>query len=169
MLMAMTNESNAEQRIRVSDGVHAVVFVLNETSASRSFYEMLPFEVKVSNYSNNEKVFDPPRTISYGTDCIEGECPVGTIALFSPWGNVAMYYGPAPRWSGLYLMGRAVEGTDNIRLLSGTIRVEAVDGTSGVDRPTEKPLEKKAFSPAGTLAVRKGVVIESNKKYIKKK
>ena len=43
-----------------------------------------------------------------------------------------MYYGPASRYSGLYILGKAIEGADNIRNLSGTIRVEVVGGTSGI-------------------------------------
>ena len=93
---------------------------------------MLPLTVDVSNYGNNEKIFYPPTTITYGSDCIEGDCPAGTLALFSPWGNVVMYYGAASRYSGLYILGNAIEGADDIRNLSGTITVEKVttDGES---------------------------------------
>lgn len=124
--------SDSDMRIRVSDGTHTVVFALNETSAAQSLYDMLPLSVEVNNYGNNEKIFYPPTTITFGDDCIEGDCPAGTLALFSPWGNVVMYYGAASRYSGLYILGTAIEGAEAIGSLSGTITVEKVTATSPI-------------------------------------
>ena len=91
-----------------------IVFALNDTSVSRSFYAQLPLTVAVENYSNNEKIFQPPKKL----DCSkvqEGACPVGTIAYFSPWNNVCLYYGDMSRYPGLYVMGKAVSGTEQIQ------------------------------------------------------
>lgn len=127
-------DTDTEQaQIRVSDGTHTVTFALNATSAAQSLLAMLPISVDVSNYSNNEKIFYPPTPITFGDDCIEGDCPAGTLALFSPWGNVVMYYGPASRYSGLYILGQAVDGADQIQHLSGTITVERV--VAGTEAP----------------------------------
>ena len=120
------SDNDTAPQISVSDGTHTVTFALNNTSAAQSLLGMLPFTVDVSNYSNNEKIFYPPTAIAFGDDCIEGDCPAGTLALFSPWGNVVMYYGPASRYSGLYILGQAVEGADQIKDLSGTITVKRV-------------------------------------------
>ena len=82
-------------------------------------------EIVLENYSNNEKTFQPPKKL----DCSkaqEGACPVGAIAYFSPWNNVCLYYGDAPRYSGLYVMGKAVSGTEQIRNITGKVKIEAV-------------------------------------------
>ena len=79
------------KRINVTDGSHSVTFELNGTSAAQALYDMLPVTKEVQNYSTNEKIFYPETAISYGSDCIEDDCPAGTLALFSPWGNVVMY------------------------------------------------------------------------------
>ena len=115
------------KRINVTDGAHSVTFELNETSAAQSLYGMLPITKEVQNYSTNEKIFYPGTAISYGTDCIEDDCPVGTLALFSPWGNVVMYYGDASQYPGLYILGNAVEGADQISELTGDITVSKVE------------------------------------------
>ena len=115
------------KRINVTDGAHSVTFELNETSAAQSLYGMLPITKEVQNYSTNEKIFYPEPAISYGTDCIEDDCPVGTLALFSPWGNVVMYYGAASKYTGLYILGNAVEGVDQISELTGNITVSKVE------------------------------------------
>jgi len=67
-----------------------------------------------------------PMAISYGSDCIEEDCPAGTLALFSPWGNVVMYYGAASKYTGLYVLGHAVAGKDQISELTGNITVTQV-------------------------------------------
>lgn len=113
--------------IKVTDGNHNVTFELNETSAAQSLYNMLPTTREVQNYSTNEKIFYPETAISYSSDCIEGACPAGTLALFSPWGNVVMYYGAASQYPGLYILGNAVEGADQISELTGNITVSKVE------------------------------------------
>ena len=114
------------KRINVTDGTHSVTFELNETSAAQSLYGMLPITKEVQNYSTNEKIFYPETAISYGSDCIEEDCPAGTLALFSPWGNVVMYYGAASKYTGLYVLGHAVAGKDQISELTGNITVTQV-------------------------------------------
>ena len=159
-------------KIRVSDGTNTITYELNETSAAKSLYQTLPLEVTVENYSNNEKIFYPPTAVSYGSDCIEGDCPAGTLALFSPWGNVVMFYGAASRYSGLYILGKAIEGAANIRNLTGTIRVEAVGGTSGIHSMKKETAANTSHGYAlnGMIAAegQKGVVIKGGKKFLVK-
>ena len=109
-------------KIQVSDGSRTVVFELNETPVAKSLYDQLPITVDVENYSNNEKIVYPPTALSVAGG-VEGDCPVGTLAYFSPWKNVVMYYGAASRYSGLYLLGSAIEGKDRIKDLNGKITV----------------------------------------------
>ena len=111
-------------KIKVTDGEHTVIYLLNNSSSAKSLYSMLPLEIEVENYGSNEKIFYPKETI-YTTDGIEGGGEAGALALFSPWGNVVMYYDSFGSYPGLYILGEAVEGVDQIRNLSGTIRVEA--------------------------------------------
>ena len=112
-------------KIKVTTGDYVIVFTLNDTSAAVSLYEQLPMTVAVDNYSNNEKIFYADKLDC--TDVIEGECPAGTLAYFSPWGNVVMYYGAAPQYPGLYILGEAVEGAENISNLTGEITITKAD------------------------------------------
>ncbi len=133
------------KRINVTDGTHSVTFELNETSAAQSLYGMLPISKEVQNYSTNEKIFYPETTVSYDSDCIEDDCPAGTLALFSPWGNVVMYYGAASKYTGLYVLGHAVEGEDQISELTGNITVTQV----GVAEDRLRTAVKNAISTKG--------------------
>lgn len=117
-----TPQTEISMKIQVTDGSHTVVFELNDTPVAKSLYDQLPITVDVENYSNNERIFYPPTALSTSGGK-EGDCPVGTLAYFSPWKNVVMYYGAASRYSGLYLLGSATEGKDQIKNLSGKITV----------------------------------------------
>ena len=122
-------ESNKDERedkamkIKVTDGTHTVIYQLNDSPSAKSLYGMLPMDVEVENYGNNEKIFYPDGKIDTAGG-IEGGGGAGDLALFSPWGNVVMYYGSFNSYSGLYLMGTAVEGADQVKDLSGTIHIE---------------------------------------------
>ena len=114
--------SDQTMTIQVTDGTNTVTFMLNDTPAAKDLYAQVPFTTDVDNYCNNEKIFYPAKSLTK-TGNTEGDCPAGTIAYFSPWGNVVMYYGNAPRYSGLFLLGTASEGKENIAKLSGKITV----------------------------------------------
>ena len=167
------NNTTGAMKIQVSDGTNTIIYELNETSAAKSLYKMLPLEVKVENYGTNEKIFYPSTTVSYGSDCIEGDCPAGTLALFSPWGNIVMYYGAASRYSGLYILGKATQGAASISRLTGTIRVEAVGGTSGIHSTKAGTTTDASHGYVlnGMIASegQKGLVIKDGKKIIVKR
>lgn len=113
-------------KIKVTDGKNTVIFKLNDTTSAQSLYGMLPIDVTVENYSTNEKIFYTDEKIDTAGG-IEGNCEAGTLALFSPWGNVVMFYGSFRSYPGLYILGEASEGTDQIKKLSGNIHVEKVE------------------------------------------
>lgn len=113
-----------KMQIKVTDGTNEIVFQLGGGSAAKSLYEQLPLTLDVENYGSNEKIFYPPEKLDT-SDVMEGDCPSGTLAYFSPWDNVVMYYGPFGAYPGLYILGEAVEGAENIKNLSGTITITA--------------------------------------------
>ena len=112
-------------RISVTDGVHTIVYELNDNPSAKSLYAMLPFDAEAENYGRNEKIFYPEQAVDTA-DGIEGGGEAGALALFSPWGNVVMYYDSFSSWPGLYILGQAAEGADQVISLSGTIHVEAL-------------------------------------------
>ena len=98
-------------QIQVKDNNHTIIFELNDSPAARSLYDQLPLTVEVQDYSTNEKIFYPPESLD--TDnAVEGEGPAGSLAYFSPWGNVVMYYSDYGPYHGLYHLGNAVSGSE---------------------------------------------------------
>lgn len=102
-----------------------IVFQLNDSPAAKAFYNQLPLSILIDNYSNNEKIFYPPNELDISnTPMAEGAA--GTLAYYAPWSDIAIYYGECRKASGLYELGQAISGIDQIENLSGEIQIEAV-------------------------------------------
>ena len=102
-----------------------IVFQLNDSTAAKALYEQLPLSIPVENYSNNEKIFYSPNELDT-SDAPLAEGPAGVLAYYAPWGNVVLFYGKCGGASGLYALGEAVSGADQIETLSGEIQVSRV-------------------------------------------
>lgn len=137
-------------KIKVSSENVEVVFELNDSSVSKSFYEQLPLTTLVENYDSNEKIFELSQKLDE-SDVRGGDCPIGSIAYFSPWNNIAMYYGDAPEYSGLYVMGNAVEGMENIAKLTGSITITAY--TENVESENEEKAPKVVLNSGYEMPV----------------
>ena len=119
------NAVNGENmKISVSDGKNKIVYELNASGQSKSLYSQLPIKVQIENYSTNEKIFYPKEKIPLKNG-IEGSGDSGTLAYFSPWGNIVLFYGKLSGYPGLFILGKAVSGAENIKNLSGIVSVES--------------------------------------------
>lgn len=111
-------------KIQVQAGEHVIVYALNNSRAAKELYAQLPLRTTVENFSTNEKVFYPPQKLSIaGAPFVDAQ--KGTLAYYAPWGDVVMFYEPFGQGSGLYELGQAVSGMDEIEQLTGTITVTA--------------------------------------------
>ena len=118
------NEGRTMQIIVKGNG-KTVVYELDDSRASRDLYGQLPLSVEVEDYGGKEKIYYPPNKLNTsGTPLVKG-AENGTLAYYAPWGDVVMFYSGFGSASGLYELGRAVKGSEHIRSLSGTIRIEA--------------------------------------------
>lgn len=117
--------TSGRRLIAVTFGDSTVIYELNDGSAADSLYGMLPLTVQVEDYSNNEKIFYPEQGLDT-SDSPLAQSGSGTLAYYRPWGDVVFFYGNYRRNSGLFELGQAVSGAEQISEMSGTIRIEAV-------------------------------------------
>ena len=117
-----------ELLIRITADDREIIFQLNDSPAARSLYDQLPLILPVENYGGNEKIFYPPRELDV-SDTPLAQGPAGTLAYDAPWGDVTIFYGECSGASGLYALGEAVSGADQIAALDGEIRMERVTDT----------------------------------------
>jgi hypothetical protein len=112
-------------QISVRANGNTTVFELNNGPAAKGLCAQLPLSIKIENYSNNEKIFYPPKKLNT-TDTPLADAKSGTLAYYAPWGDVVMFYGSFGAAGGLYALGHAVSGSEFIREMSGMIQVERV-------------------------------------------
>ena len=101
-----------------------IVFELNDSQAAKDLQSQLPLSTDVENYGSNEKIFYPPRKLHPAGTPLVKSASAGTLAYYAPWGDVVMFYGSFGSAAGLYELGRAVQGAEHIRNLSGVVHVE---------------------------------------------
>jgi hypothetical protein len=117
------SERQTVMQISVKTDDKTTVFALNDSPAAGDLYARLPLTVPVEDYSNNEKIFYPPKKLSTN-DTPRADAKAGTLAYYAPWGDVVMFYERFGSAAGLYELGQAVSGSENIREMSGTIQIE---------------------------------------------
>lgn len=120
----------SERQIQITTAQgNAIVFSLNASTAANNLYNQLPLSIEVENYSSNEKIFYLPEKLNTH-DAPLAECPVGTLAYYEPWGNVAIFYGDCTGADGLYELGNIVSGIDSVPEMTGGIQIDTVGVSS---------------------------------------
>ena len=124
------DESNASEdqgamKVRVTANSKTTVFELNNSQAAKDLYAQLPLSIKVENYSDNEKIFYPPKKLNT-SDAPQADARAGTLAYYAPWGDVVMFYENFGSARGLYELGHALSGSEHINGMTGTIQLEKV-------------------------------------------
>lgn len=126
MSYAAVAEEQIVMKITVKANGKTTVFELNASTAARDLYAQLPLSIKVENYGDNEKIFYPPKKLSTG-DTPKANAKAGTLAYYAPWGDVVLFYKDFGSARGLYELGHAIEGSEHIPGMSGTIQIKKND------------------------------------------
>lgn len=120
-------QGEKQLKIKISNNEYTITYLLNESLASQSLYQQLPLDIQVENYGDNEKIFYPPIPLDTTNTPLLINGQVGTLGYFAPWGDVVMYYGECEAYSGLYILGESIEGSEQIVNLRGSLHIERVE------------------------------------------
>ena len=118
----ISNLQGEKMQISINSNGQTTVFQLNGSDAAKELYAQLPLHVEVENYSNNEKIFYPPKKLQTSNTPL-ANAKTGTLAYYAPWGNVVMFYGDFGTANGLYELGTAVSSNEHIKNMSGMIEI----------------------------------------------
>lgn len=97
-------------KIAISFGNQNFTATLTDTPSARDLVSMLPFDGKIEDYSNNEKIVYLPRKLIEEGSGPFGDEAVGDLCYYAPWGNLVFYYGGYHYWPGLIRLGRLDDG-----------------------------------------------------------
>ncbi|MDK2825882.1 MAG: hypothetical protein PWQ44_1059 [Methanolobus sp.] len=118
-------EEETKMIISVQANGNTTIFELNDGNAAKELYEQLPLTIDVEDFSNNEKIFYPPKKLGT-TNTPMANAKAGTLAYYAPWGDVVMFYDKFGSAGGLYELGNVVSGGEYIKNMSGTILIDKV-------------------------------------------
>ena len=105
------------------EGGEAVI-TLEDNATTRDFLTMLPATLTFEDYAGSEKISYLTRELST-TDAPDSYDPqVGDVALYAPWGNLAIFYGDAGSSSGLVPMGHVESGLELLSAMEGEFEVD---------------------------------------------
>jgi hypothetical protein len=119
-------EREMVQMIRIKAGDTILTARLEDGAAARDFAALLPLELTLKDYASTEKVADLPRKLSAEGAPAGIDPAVGDIAYYAPWGNLAIFYRDFDYSRGLLRLGRIESGAEELALLAGPVRIEAV-------------------------------------------
>lgn len=115
-------------KIRIVVGGQELPATLENNASAKAFAEMLPLDIRLDDYHGIEKVSDLPGSLPTH-DAPAGVDPdVGDITLYSPWGNLAIFYRDFGYSTGLVKLGR-IEGNMAVLAVKGSVnaRIERVE------------------------------------------
>lgn len=118
-------EGETKMRISIQANGETTIYELNDGKAAKELYEQLPLTIDVEDYSNNEKIFYPPKKLDT-TNTPMANAQFGTLAYYAPWEDVVMFYDRFGSAGGLYELGTVISGGEHIKNMSGTILIEKV-------------------------------------------
>jgi hypothetical protein len=85
---------------------------LHDNPTARDLASMLPLDLIIDDYANNEKIAYLPRKLTEeGSAPFTNEAP-GDLCYYSPWGNLAFFYAGYRYSSGLIRLGRLDGGVE---------------------------------------------------------
>lgn len=110
-------------KIKVSNDQYEIVYELNDSQAAQELYDQLPAMLEVEPFGKKEITFYPPKPLATAKTPLVKQAGVGTLAYFEPYKDVVMFIGSFGAYPGLFELGAAVSGQDDIEKLAGQVTV----------------------------------------------
>lgn len=99
-------------KIQIAFANHVFTATLEKKVSALALLKMLPLDLSIEDYSNNEKItYLPSKLPGDGSEEFANELP-GDIGYYAPWGNLAFYHGKYRYSNGLIRLGRLDDGIE---------------------------------------------------------
>jgi hypothetical protein len=87
---------------------------LYDNPTAREFASLLPLTLTLQDYAKTEKISDLPRKLTTEGAPAGSDPAPGDIAYYAPWGNLAVFYKDFGYSSGLVILGRLDDDTEDL-------------------------------------------------------
>jgi len=93
-------------KIRIAFNDYDFTATLYDNPSARDLASMLPIDLTIDDYANNEKIAYLPRKLTEeGSGPFSNEA-LGDLCYYAPWGNLAFFYAGYRYSGGLIRLGR---------------------------------------------------------------
>jgi hypothetical protein len=119
------SQKPTDTKIRISFNNQSMTATLYDNPSARNLASMLPLDLSIDNYANNEKIAYLPRKLTVeGSGPFGNEAP-GDLCYYATWGNLALFYAGYEYSDGLIRLG-GIDGSFRPLLTRGrfALRVE---------------------------------------------
>jgi hypothetical protein len=113
-------------KIKITTDNAVLTATLLDNPTSRDLVSLLPTTLILKDYAGTEKISDLPRKLSTEGAPSGRDPSVGDIALYAPWGNLALYYRDFGYSSGLIILGKIDSGIDKLSQINGKVTIERI-------------------------------------------
>ena len=111
-------DSQTQLQLRFAGG--EAIIALEDNATTRDFLAMLPATLTFEDYAGSEKISFLDQGLSTENAPESYDPQAGDVALYTPWGNLAIFYGDAGSSSDLVFMGRVISGLELLAGMDGT-------------------------------------------------
>ncbi len=125
----MESVSAKGARIKLTFEGKEVIVKMYDNPSSRDLLAQLPLTLNFKDYAGVEKIAYPSKPITT-KDAASGADPkLGDLALYSPWGNLVIYYGDSDYADGLIILGHIESGIEQVGVMKKdfTVKIERMD------------------------------------------
>ena len=146
-------------RIRFDFDGQTVYGTLDDNSVSRDLISRLPLTLDFSDYNSIEKIaYLPDGSDEWDLSDAPDSCTpaTGDIAMYSPWGNISIFYDSFRESSGLVPLGRLDEGGASVfAAMSGnfSVTISLANQTAPTEHEGSKTLVAYFSATGNTKAV----------------
>lgn len=121
------SQEPTDMRIRMTFNGRTMTATLYDNPSARDFFSMLPLDLTIDNYADNEKIAYLPRKLTEEASGPFGNERPYDLCYFKPWGNLALFYADYRYSSGLIRLGRFDEGYEALHVRGEfPLRIEAI-------------------------------------------
>ncbi len=122
-------DSVENARIKFKFGNEEVIAKMYDNPTSRALLVQLPLTITFEDYASLEKIGYPPKSLTTEGAPSGADPKLGDLAIYSPWGNLVVYYGESKYANGLIILGHIESGEEKFLKMEQkfTVTIERMD------------------------------------------
>ncbi|GIM28392.1 hypothetical protein CPJCM30710_10580 [Clostridium polyendosporum] len=122
-------DSVQDAKIKLKFGNEEVIAKMYDNPTSRDLFAQLPLTITFEDYAGLEKIGYPPKALTREGAPSGADPKLGDLALYSPWGNLVIYYGDNKYADGVVILGHIESGSEKFAKMDQkfTLTIERMD------------------------------------------